>query len=84
MSKQKKNVTVDPSERNDRIEFEGEVIEALPGTIFNVKLTSGGAIVICKLAGKLRQNKIRVLPGDAVKIEVSPYDLSRGRISWRK
>lgn len=71
-------------ERTDKIELEGEVAEALPGTLFKVVVTNGGSTVLCTLAGKLRQNRIRVLPGDKVMIEVSPYDLSRGRISWRR
>ncbi len=71
-------------ERTDRIELAGEVAEALPGTLFKVVVENGGSTVLCTLAGKLRQNRIRVLPGDKVMIEVSPYDLSRGRVCWRK
>lgn len=67
--------------REDRIELEGYVDEALPGTLFRVK--SSGAVVLCTLSGKLRQNRIRILPGDRVKIEVSPYDTTRGRVTWR-
>lgn len=81
--KNKKNADISSSERTDRIEFEGEVLEALPAALFNV-VVNGGNVVICTLAGKLRQNKIRILPGDKVRIEVSPYDLSRGRVMWRQ
>ena len=62
--------------------MEGEVLEALPGTLFRV-LTNGNHQVLATLAGKLRRFRIRILPGDRVKVEVSPYDLSRGRITWR-
>lgn len=70
-------------ERDDRLELHGTVEEALPGTWFKIKV-EGGAIVLATLSGKMRQNHIHVLPGDAVVVEVSPYDTSRGRISYRK
>lgn len=69
-------------ERDDRIEFEGVVTDSLPGTLFEVTL-KGGATVLCTLGGKLHQNHIRVLTGDRVRIHVSPYDLSRGRVIFR-
>ena len=69
-------------ERDDRIQLQGIVNEALPGTWFKVAI-EGGALVLCTLSGKLRQNHIMILPGDQVTIEVSPYDMTRGRISWR-
>jgi translation initiation factor IF-1 len=69
-------------DREDRMEMEGVVEEALPGTLFRVKC-AGDHMVLTTLSGKLRQNNIKVLPGDRVTIQVSPYDLSRGRISWR-
>lgn len=69
-------------ERQDRLELAGSVDECLPGTLFRVKCTAGN-VVLCTLSGRLRQNRIRILPGDNVTIEVSPYDLSRGRITWR-
>jgi translation initiation factor IF-1 len=69
-------------ERDDRLEFNGVIDEALPGTLFKVKCENG-MNVLCTLAGKLRMNHIRLLPGDPVKIEVSPYDTSRGRVVWR-
>lgn len=68
--------------KEDVIEVEGEVIEALPGTMFKVKLTNGHE-VLATLSGKMRKFYIRVLLGDRVRIELSPYDLSRGRISRR-
>jgi translation initiation factor IF-1 len=61
----------------------GVVEEALPGTWFNVRIESGN-LVLATLSGKMRQNHIHVLPGDKVVVEVSPYDLTRGRISYRK
>ena len=68
--------------KDDVIEFEGVVVEALPNTIFKVKLPNGH-IVTAHISGKLRQNFIRILPGDKVTIEVSVYDLNKGRITWR-
>lgn len=70
-------------ERTDVLPLEGFVEEALPGTLFKVKCTTGHT-VICTLSGKLRVNRIRLLPGDRVAIEVSPYDLTRGRVTWRR
>ena len=68
--------------KDDVIEFEGVVVEALPNTVFKVKLPNGH-IVTAHISGKLRQNFIRILPGDKVTIEVSVYDLNKGRITWR-
>lgn len=65
------------------IVLEGEVIEALPNAMFRVKTEDKG-MVLCHLSGKMRLNHIKVLPGDGVKIEVSPYDYSRGRITYRQ
>lgn len=70
-------------ERTDRLVLEGVVEEALPGTLFKIKCTAGNT-VICTLSGKLRINRIRLLPGDNVTIEVSPYDVSKGRVTWRR
>ena len=69
-------------DRQDRLELEGRIEECLPGTLFRVKCTAGN-VVLCTLSGKLRMNRIRLLPNDNVTIEVSPYDVSRGRITWR-
>ena len=68
--------------KDDVVECEGTVIEALPNTVFKVKLPNG-LIVTAHISGKLRQNFIRILPGDHVKLEVSIYDPSKGRITWR-
>ena len=70
------------TEKEQAIESEGEVTEALPNTFFRVEL-EGGHVVLAKLAGRMRRNYIRVNPGDKVKVEVSPYDLTRGRITYR-
>ena len=68
--------------KEDVIEIEGTVIEALPNTNFKVKLENGHE-VLAHISGKLRMNYIKILPGDKVRLELSPYDLSRGRITWR-
>ena len=68
--------------KDDVIEFEGEVVEVLPNAVFKVKLPNGH-IVTAHISGKLRINYIRVLPGDHVTVEVSVYDLTKGRITWR-
>lgn len=73
---------VSPSERDDRLELQGLIEEAMPGTLFKVRCENGMA-VLCTLSGKLRLNRIRLLPGDFVKIEVSPYCLEKGRVVWR-
>ncbi len=69
--------------KEDVIEFEGKVIEVLPSMTFKVEL-SNGHIITAYISGKLRQNFIRIIEGDKVKIEMSPYDLSKGRITWRE
>ncbi|MBK8189371.1 MAG: translation initiation factor IF-1 [Vampirovibrionales bacterium] len=66
----------------DVIEMEGTVNEALPNATFTVKLENGMEI-LAHISGKIRKNFIRILPGDKVKIELSPYDLTRGRITYR-
>jgi translation initiation factor IF-1 len=68
--------------KDDVVEFEGVVTEALPNATFKVKLPNGH-IVTARISGKLRMNYIRILPGDKVTVEVSVYDLSKGRITWR-
>ncbi len=68
--------------RDDVIELEGTVVDALPNTTFKVKLENGHE-VLAHLAGKMRQRYVRVVLGDTVKVELSPYDLTRGRITWR-
>lgn len=69
--------------KKDVIEVEGKVLEALPNAMFKVELQNGHQI-LAHISGKLRMNYIRILPGDEVAVELSPYDLSRGRITWRK
>ena len=64
------------------IEIEGSVLECLPNTLFRVKLPNG-VIVLCHLSGKMRLNYIRIMPGDKVRIEMTPYDVSKGRITYR-
>ncbi|MCR5457068.1 MAG: translation initiation factor IF-1 [Clostridiales bacterium] len=68
--------------KDDVIEFEGRVVEALPNTTFKVELPNKH-IVTAQISGKLRMNYIRIVPGDRVTVEVSVYDLSKGRITWR-
>jgi len=68
--------------KEDQIELDGEVIETLPNTTFRVKLENGH-VVIAHISGKMRKNYIRILTGDKVKVEMTPYDLSKGRITYR-
>ena len=68
--------------KEDAIEMEGMVVETLPNTTFRVQLDNGH-VVLAYLSGRLRKNYIRILLGDRVKIELSPYDLTRGRITYR-
>ena len=68
--------------KDDVIEMEGKVIEALPNAMFQVELPNGHRIM-AHISGKMRMNFIRIYPGDQVTIELSPYDLTRGRITWR-
>ncbi len=69
--------------KDDVIEVEGTVTDVLPNCVFKVTLANGH-VVTAHLSGKLRTNYIRILTGDQVKLELSPYDLNRGRITWRK
>lgn len=68
--------------KDDVIELEGTVVEALPNAMFKVELPNGHKI-LAHISGKLRMNFIRILPGDKVTVQMSPYDLTRGRITWR-
>ncbi len=70
------------TKEKDVIELEGEVIEALPSAMFRVKLDTG-QVILGHVSGKMRKNFIRILVGDRVKVELSPYDLTRGRITYR-
>jgi translation initiation factor IF-1 len=69
-------------EKEEAIEVEGTVVEPLPNAMFRVALENGHK-VLAHVSGKIRMNFIRILPGDKVKVELSPYDLSRGRITYR-
>ena len=62
---------------------EGEVLENLPNTLFHVKLFNSDKVMLCYLSGKMRKNYIKILPGDKVRIELTPYDVNRGRIVYR-
>ena len=68
--------------KDDVIELEGTVVESLPNTSFRVDIGNGHSI-LAHISGKLRMNFIRILPGDKVTVQMSPYDLTRGRITWR-
>lgn len=68
--------------KEDVIELEGTVVDALPNAMFQVELANGHKI-LAHVSGKLRMNYIRIVPGDKVTVEMSPYDLSKGRITWR-
>ena len=87
MSKSKRNTrekveTGDTLNAKDFIEMQGEVLELMPSAAFRVGI-AGGHEVLAHLSGKMRMNKIRLLPGDKVKLQISPYDLTTGRITYR-
>lgn len=69
--------------KNDLIEFEGDVLEVLPNTTFRVRLANGHEL-LAHISGRMRQHNIRILAGDKVTVEMTPYDLSKGRIIYRK
>ena len=68
--------------KEDMIELEGTVVEAMPNAMFKVEI-QGGHQILAHISGKLRMNFIRIRPGDKVTVEMSPYDLTKGRITWR-
>ena len=68
--------------KEDMIEVEGTVIDGLPNAMFSVEIP-GGHKILAHISGKLRMNYIKILPGDKVTLQMSPYDLTRGRITWR-
>ncbi len=68
--------------KEERVEFEGTVLEALPNAMFRVEI-EGGHRILAYVSGKMRTHFIRILPGDKVKVELSPYDLTKGRITYR-
>ena len=69
--------------KEDHIEFDGEVIDTLPNTMFRVELENGH-VVTAHISGKMRKNYIKILTGDTVKVELTPYDLTKGRITFRE
>ncbi len=69
--------------KEDSIETDGIVVDVLPGTMFRVKL-SNGHVVLAHISGKMRKNFIRIVPGDKVNVEMSPYDLTKARITFRE
>ncbi len=69
--------------KDDVIVVEGEVIENLPNTLFRVKVSQSEQMLLCYLSGKMRKHYIKILPGDKVRVEMTAYDLSRGRIVYR-
>ncbi len=71
------------NEQKDAVILEGEVVENLPNTLFRVQLKQVDKIVLCYLSGKMRKNYIKILPGDKVRVEITPYDPERGRIIYR-
>lgn len=71
-----------PQAKDDAIEAEGTVLESLPNVMFKVRLENGHE-VLGHISGRMRKNYVRIMPGDRVRLELSPYDLERGRITWR-
>lgn len=69
--------------KDNVIIVEGEVIENLPNTLFKVKLMNSEKVILCYLSGRMRKNYIKILPGDKIRAEITPYDLNRGRIIYR-
>ena len=70
--------------KENTIVVDGEVMESLPNTLFKVKIVGSEKVILCYLSGKMRKNYIKILPGDKVKLELTHYDLNRGRIVYRK
>ena len=69
--------------KDNVVVVEGEVTENLPNTLFRVKLNNSEKVILCYLSGKMRKNYIKILPGDKVRMEITPYDVNRGRIVYR-
>ena len=70
--------------KQENIEIQGVITEALGNSMFRVQLDGPGTIILAQLSGRMRKFNIRVLPGDKVRVELSPYDLTKGRIKWRE
>src|SRR5258708_3161492 len=83
ISPRRERLQEDPLAKEELLEFEGIVEELLPNATFRVKLIANDHIIIAHTAGKMRKNRIRVLTGDKVMIEMTPYDLTKGRITYR-
>jgi translation initiation factor IF-1 len=71
------------AQKGDKIEVEGKILEALPNAMFRVEIP-GGKVILAHISGKMRIHHIKILPGDKIKLELSPYDLNRGRIVYRE
>jgi translation initiation factor IF-1 len=69
--------------KEEKIIVDGKILESLPNALFKVEINEGGRIVLAHICGKMRRHYIKILPGDKVKVELSPYDLTRGRIMYR-
>src|SRR5215470_5222401 len=84
LTTRRRGVPMAQKEKEEGLEVEGTVLQALANTRFRVQLTEGGHIVTAHVAGRMRKNFIRIVPGDKVKVELSPYDLTKGRITFRE
>jgi translation initiation factor IF-1 len=70
--------------KEEKLIVEGRILESLPNAMFRVELIEGGHVILAHICGKMRMHYIKILPGDKVKVELSPYDLTRGRITYRE
>ncbi|MDR2399653.1 MAG: translation initiation factor IF-1 [Endomicrobium sp.] len=70
--------------KEEKLIVDGKILEALPNAVFRVELIDGGHVILAHICGKMRMHYIKILPGDKVKVELSPYDLTRGRITYRE
>ncbi|MCA6071035.1 MAG: translation initiation factor IF-1 [Endomicrobium sp.] len=70
--------------KEEKIIVDGKILESLPNAVFRVEIIEGGHIILAHICGKMRMHYIKILPGDKVKVELSPYDLTRGRITYRE
>ncbi|MDR1104295.1 translation initiation factor IF-1 [Candidatus Endomicrobiellum devescovinae] len=70
--------------KEEKLIVDGKILESLPNAVFRVELVEGGHVILAHICGKMRMHYIKILPGDKVKVELSPYDLTRGRITYRE
>jgi translation initiation factor IF-1 len=70
--------------KEEKIIVDGKILESLPNALFKIEINESGHIVLAHICGKMRMNYIKIIPGDKVKVELSPYDLTRGRITYRE